>query len=346
MKNFNLITVLLICLFVSKITAQKTFEDRAKAIAEKIENITKEEKALLKSNVEEVNVQLEKGEITKEVADKKKMDLATATAANIEKRVGEEQDKLNVLVQDRVNGEVKVEEELYVYVFGFKFNRTKNNSTKKNRGERRTTSQFVFAAGVNNVVTGGSTANSDFRYWGSRFYEWGSTYNYRLLKDDGLLHLKYGFSVMYNNLRSTNNRVFEVNDNKTTLVSNPTPTTDSRLKNVYLVLPLHLEFDFSDKKTYNGKSYFASHRGFRMGVGGYAGINLKTKQYIETDINGYEIESVTKADFNTSNFIYGLSGYIGYSQTSLYVKYDMNPLFRNNDIKQNNISLGIRFDFN
>ncbi len=342
MKNFKLTIVLLISFFVSKINAQQTFEERAKAIAEKIENISKEEKALLKSNVEEVNVQLEKGEITKEVADKKKIDLATATAANIEKRVGDEQAKLNVLVQDKVNGKVKED----VYVYGFKFKRTINDSIKRNRGERRTTSQFVFAAGVNNVVTGGSTANSDFRYWGSHFYEWGFTANYRLLKDDGLLHLKYGFSVMYNNLRPTNNRVFEVNDNKTNLTVNPTPMTDSRLKNVYLVLPLHLEFDFSDKKTYNGKSYFASHRGFRMGVGGYAGINLKTKRYIETDINGYETESVTEGDFNTSNFIYGLSGYIGYSQTSLYLKYDMNPLFRNNEIKQNNISLGIRFDFN
>ncbi|MFT6749305.1 MAG: hypothetical protein ACJAQ1_001243, partial [Flavobacterium sp.] len=33
-------------------------------------------------------------------------------------------------------------------------------------------------------------------------------------------------------------------------------------------------------------------------------------------------------------------------QTSLYVKYDLNPLFKDNVAKQNNISLGLRFDFN
>ena len=36
----------------------------------------------------------------------------------------------------------------------------------------------------------------------------------------------------------------------------------------------------------------------------------------------------------------------GYKATSLYLKYDLNPLFENNTIDQNNISLGIRFDFN
>jgi hypothetical protein len=53
-----------------------------------------------------------------------------------------------------------------------------------------------------------------------------------------------------------------------------------------------------------------------------------------------------KGDFNSSNFIYGLSAYIGYKETSLYVKYDLNPLFRDNAVKQNNVSLGVRFDFN
>ena len=44
--------------------------------------------------------------------------------------------------------------------------------------------------------------------------------------------------------------------------------------------------------------------------------------------------------------LYTVSAYLGYGQTSLYVKYDLNPMFKNNNIDQNNVSLGIRFDFN
>ena len=340
MRTITVYLALLVCLFANKIMAQETFESRAKTIAKNIEAASREEKALLKTKVEEVNVQLEKGQITKEIADKQKMDLATATAIAIEKRVGDEQSKLNILIQDKVNGVVK--NDAFVLI---KF-KIKNDTINQYQGERRTTSQFVFAAGVNNVITNGSANNSDFKYWGSHFYEWGFTRNYRLTKDRNLLHLKYGFSVMYNNLRPTNNRIFVVANDQTNLATSPVELSDSRFKNVYLVAPLHFEFDFSKNKSHNEKPYFDSHQGVRIGIGGYVGTNLKSKQYIETEIDNYKTESVTKGDFNTSNFIYGTSAYIGYKETSLYVKYDLNPLFTNNIVKQNNISLGVRFDLN
>jgi hypothetical protein len=37
-----------------------------------------------------------------------------------------------------------------------------------------------------------------------------------------------------------------------------------------------------------------------------------------------------------------LTGYLGYKDASLYVKYDLNPLFK--DTETSNISLGVRFD--
>ena len=63
MRNFTIYLVLTLLLFASKLIAQDTFESKAKAIAEKITNITLDEKAKLKIEVEEVNLQLEKGTI-------------------------------------------------------------------------------------------------------------------------------------------------------------------------------------------------------------------------------------------------------------------------------------------
>ena len=51
-----------------------------------------------------------------------------------------------------------------------------------------------------------------------------------------------------------------------------------------------------------------------------------------------------KNDFNTEDFVYGLSGYVGWGGTSLYLKYDLNPVFAEPNIEMNNISLGLRFD--
>lgn len=350
MRNFTIYLALSLCLFASKLVAQdkdikdaqttQTFETKAKAIGNKIEKITAEEKATLKTEIEEVNVQLEKGAITKEQADEKKKKLAEARATIIENRIAVVQEELKDLVQDKVDGKLKeVQKDKF-----FGINVIKDTVRKS---EKRTTTQFVFAMGINNLATDGKVAGSDFRYLGSHFYEWGNTYNTRLFKNNNLLHLKYGYSVMYNNLRPTDNRVFVKNGDQTNLEVSATHLDDSRFRNVYLVAPLHLEFDFSKNKTRDGKSFFQSHESVRLGIGGYAGFRLKSKQFQKfEDTDGNNITVKDKGDFNVNNFIYGVSAYIGYKETSLYVKYDLNPIFENNVVKQNNISLGVRFDFN
>lgn len=346
MRSITIYLTLAVCLLATKLTAQETFEAKARAIAEKIEKITQEEKEALKIEVEEVNKQLENGSLTKAQADEKKQKLAEARATIIENKVAVAQAELKDLVQQKVDGKIKEvsKDRSYTIDLGWK---SKNDSLKKINGEPRTTSQFVFAAGLNNLVTDGDVENSDFRFLGSHFYEWGVSYNYRLAKDSNLLHLKYGWSVMYNNLRPTDNRSFVVTGDQTNLETSPYDLDESRLRNVYLAIPMHLEFDFSGKKVKDDKTIFRSHQSFRFGFGGYGGIRLKTKEILKyEDENGDDIKQKTKKDFNASNFIYGVSAYIGYKETSLYVKYDLNPLFQNNSIKQNNVSLGVRFDLN
>ncbi|HEX8574772.1 MAG TPA: hypothetical protein VF677_00605 [Flavobacterium sp.] len=341
MRNFIIYLVLLSGLLVSKAFAQDTFEIRAKYIAKKIEAITKEEKAALKAEVEAINKKLEKQSISKEEATKEKIRLSGIRAKNIETRVSTAQEELKELVQEKVDG--KIREKDSTRMFKIVWNSKKDTARIS---ELRTTSQFVFAIGFNNVITDRNFENSDYKFSGSRFYEWGLSYNTRLAENNNLLHAKYGLSMMYNDLRPTDNRRFVVNGNQTTLEVNPVQMDDVRFRNVYLVVPLHLEFDFSGTETKNGKPLFRTHKSFRFGLGGYGGINLKSKQIIKYDLVDYKTKEVTKGDFNTSNFIYGLSTYIGYRATSLYFKYDLNPLFKNNTIKQNNISLGIRFDIN
>lgn len=348
MRNFIFYLALILCAITSKLTAQETFESKARAIADKIEQVTLEEKLALKTAVEAVNVRLEKGEITAAQAATEKQALATETAAKIESRVNLLNDELRTLVQDKVDGRIAASDSTKgKRYFSFSYGRNDIKGKKlEYKGEKRTTSQFIFAIGLNNVVTDGSVENSDFRFAGSRFYEWGFTYNTRLFKNDNLLHVKYGMSLMYNDLRPTDNRVFEKQGDQTVLVTSPVNLESARFRNVYLVAPLHLEFDFSKKEVKDDKTLFRTHKSLRLGVGGYAGIRIKSKQKIEYEIDDMEYDQKVKGDFNASNFIYGLSTYIGYRETCLYLKYDLNPLFQNNAIKQNNISLGVRFDLN
>ncbi|MFG4002674.1 hypothetical protein [Flavobacterium aquidurense] len=348
MKNFTLYLVILVFLFVSKVLGQETFESKAKKIANKIEKVTKEEKAILKEEVEAVNVQLSEGKITQEQADKRKKELSEARAIIIEEKVTLAQNELNDLVQQKVDGKIKEQDSIKKGKIVIYWD--KNDKNKKSRdsihGEKRTTSQFVFAMGLNNMMADGKLQDSNYGFMSSHFYEWGFTYNSRLMKNDNLLHAKYGLSLMYNNIRPTDNRSFVVNGNQTVLQTNAINLDESRFRNVYIVLPLHLEFDFSKPQVSNGKTYFRTHKSFRFGIGGYAGINVKSKQILKYDQDDLDYKTTIKGDYNVNNFIYGLSSYIGYKALSLYAKYDLNPLFQDNPVKENNISLGLRFDLN
>ncbi len=341
-----------------------SFETSAKAIANQIKRITDNEKNALKAEIEALDNEVEKGLISKDKAEELKLKKAEQHAAIIETKIALEEGKLSQLIQDKVDG--KFEKENLIkggnrkivlgsnndFIGGnHEFNVTSmkvyhGNEDKENRQSKRTTSQIVFAAGLNNLVTNDKVDKSDFRYLGSHFYELGVTYNSRILENDNLLHAKYGLSVMYNNLRPTDSRSFVVNGNQTDLILNTKDLCDSRFRNVYLVAPVHLEFDFSGNEDSNGKPFFRTHNNFRLGVGAYAGINLKSKQILKYDDNELKALERVRGDFNTTDFIYGLSTYVGYKSTSLYLKYDLNPLFKDNAVKQNNVSLGLRFDFN
>lgn len=350
MQKIILYTIIIVFSLVTRVVAQeKSFEQQAKEIAVNIEMITNEEKNALKKEVEAIDFQVKEGKITPEKAQELKTNIAQERANNIETRVAIEEEKLAQLVQDKVDGKVLDSETIINRKHSISFPGGYRNGKKNiNNEEKRTTSQFVFATGFNNLVTDGAVANSDFGYLRSTFYEWGLTLNTRLSQNSNLLHLKYGLGFQYNMLHATDNRVFVDTGNETVLETYPIDLKDNQtyFKNVYFVVPIHLEFDFSKIEEKDGIKIFKSHQGFRFGLGGFAGVNTNSKQFIRYEYEGRKVKERTKADFNVNDFTYGLSAYIGHKSTSLYVKYDLNPIFKNNNIDQNNVSLGIRFDFN
>lgn len=343
MKTITFYVVAALCLLATKLSAQETFGEKAEAIAKNMEKITKQQKDSLKIEVDELNRQLENNQISKDEADRRKQEYADFRAARIEKLLAVENEKLDQLLKDKIDGKLTEEKK---NKFSINFDGHKQNDTLKSESFKRTTSQFVFALGVNRLVADGTIDQDNFKDR-SDFYEWGFTFNTRMLKNNNLLHLKYGLSLQYNNLRPENDRVFTTTpDGQTVLTESGRDLKVSRFRYVNLVLPVHLEFDFTPKKVVDDRTYFPSHKSVRVGVGGYAGFNVKEKQITKYSEDGHKVKHKEKGDFNVNDFTYGLSAYVGYGQIALYVKYDLQPVFANNTVDQNNLSLGIRFDFN
>jgi len=223
--------------------------------------------------------------------------------------------------------------------------REKNWSDKGKFG-RTTTTQFVFAMGINNVLNNHnlSTLGDGYQTGRSRFYELGFTWKTRFTKEPSQLYFKYGVSFLWNNLRLENNQYHVKNGDVTEVQTLPNHLSESRLRHVQMNFPVHLEWDLSKNKTYSdGRKRDRTSHSFRLGIGGFAGFKLGTRQYLEyQNSDGVDIETVEYDNFNMNIFNYGLSSYVGYKDVSFYVKYDLNPLFKNTETR--NISIGIRLD--
>ncbi|MBK9256280.1 MAG: hypothetical protein IPM42_12395 [Saprospiraceae bacterium] len=349
MKNV-FYTLALLLFTLSAATGQGTFEKRIKSISDHIEKINKEEREVLKNEVDAINDKLDAGTINRDEASTLKLQAAEQSAARIATKVAPFEEEIQDLVKQKAEGKFSNE----TTVIESDDQRIKIEFSprwkEKKRGQPRTTSQFVFAFGRNNLVTDGdfnSISDSDFRFGNSRFYEWGLTYKTRIFANNNFLHFKYGLSLIYNNLRPTDNRYFVENGNQTELAQFPEQLTkEVYFRNIQLVLPLHLEFDFGKKKVNDDKVVFKTQKTVRAGLGGYAGFNLRTRQILHYRQGNNDVYQKIKGDYNTNSFIYGLGAYIGYKDISFYTKYDLNNLFRNNPVDQNNISFGLRFDFN
>ncbi|TXD50806.1 MULTISPECIES: hypothetical protein [unclassified Polaribacter] len=365
--------LLVLVLFATTIaqSQEKTFEKEVHKISKRIENITTKQKDSLKVKVVNIDKRLDKGEITKTTAETLKQEVAAYHARRIETLVSEQERLLQLLVQDKTNGKIASSNELYFNdddintftvghkTFRFSINDEDNDhlntekhpeDKKKDRGlGNRTTSQFVFALGVNNVLDNNdfsSLNNSEYQFWRSRFYEVGFTWKTSITKRPSQLYFKYGVSFLWNNLRPENNQFHLKNDKVTELQDFPENLSESRLRHVQMNFPMHLEWDLSKNSVFkDGGISDRTNQAVRLGVGGFVGFKLGTRQYLEfDDANNIDIEEVQYDNFNMNTVNYGLSAYVGYKATSLYLKYDLNPLFKNTETR--NISMGVRFDLN
>lgn len=313
---------------------QKTKEE---ILQNKREEIIKSEKEKLRYKIENINRQLENEVITPEEAEKRKKEAAELHAKNIENRIAIMENKFELDSRnDSHTGYIALSEDgLTIRV----------NEGRERKYDKRTTSDIVFAAGFNNALTDEQSLNdSDFKIGGSRFFEIGWAWKTRVFDNSNWLRFKYGFSFQFNGLKPTDNRYFVNNDGVVSLEEFNYDLDKSKFRTDYLVAPVHFEFGPSKRHETDRTLRFSTEDKFRIGVGGYAGFSIGERQKLKYEIDGDKKKDKLKGDYNTNDFIYGLSAYMGWGGATLYAKYDLNPLFDDPNPEMHNFSVGLRFD--
>ena len=359
MRTITMYLVGLVTLFmVQNMTAQEDLEKKIEILKEQKLNVTSQEKEALKFEIEEIAKQLKNGEISEDEANSLKMKAAEKRALNIEERIAIINNKISLL--ERNNGEVKELDTLnYKFAFQIGFGDDDGEDAKlfgirindnpkriEPKYDRRTYSDFIMAVGLNNVITEGQSLNdSPYKIGGSRFFEMGWQWRTRVFKNSNFLRFNYGFSFQFNGLKAKDNQyLVSLESGQSELQEFDYELDKSKFRMDNLVFPMHFEFGPSKLKTTDKTMRYSLKNQFRVGLGGYGGFNIGTRQKLKYEIDGDNVKDKLKRSYNTNDLIYGLSAYAGVDGVLLYVKYDLNPIFKNAAVDQRNVSLGLRFD--
>ncbi|QXP55978.1 hypothetical protein H0I25_18270 [Cellulophaga sp. HaHa_2_95] len=352
------IAMLYFGLLAQNVLGQEDYKSKVVTLNQLKSEITVQEKHALKVEVASIMKQLDAKEITEVEAQALKEAAAKKRALNIENRLSIIDHEIALL--ERNGGQVLALDSLGTSgsmveinwgskddgedrLFGINIDTDKKRLDLKY--DRRTYSDFVIAIGLNNaIIEDQSLEDSPYKIGGSRFFEMGWQWRTRVFKNSNFMRFNYGFSFQFNGLKAKNNQYFVVNDGQTTLEDFQYELDKAKLRMDNLVFPIHFEFGPSKLTKTDKTIRYDVYKKFRFGIGGYGGFNLGTRQKLKYEVDGENVKDKLKRDYNTNNLIYGLSAYAGFGNTQLYVKYDLNPIFKDALVDQHNISLGLRFD--
>ena len=350
------LALIMLSLSVQIANAQVTTvkEDNIKLLEEKKETIKSNERELLKAEVEIINQRLEREEITQNEAEDLKKKYAKKRALNIENRIAIINNQIEIIKRNEngYDSYAKENENQVLLRIGsndetgddFIFIGNKKDD-KPRKYDRRTSNDLVLAFGLNNaLIEGEKLDDSPYKFGSSRFFELGWAWKTRVFKESNFLRFKYGFSFQINGLKPKDNQYFVQDGDVTYLEEFSENLNKSKLTNTNLVFPVHFEFGPSKKIDKDTYFRYSTRHQFKVGLGGFAGFNMGTRQKLKYKLDGERIKDKIKRSYNSSSLVYGLSGYLAFDDVALYVKYDLSPIFKDQAINQNNISLGLRFD--
>jgi hypothetical protein len=351
----KILLLIAIFIFSAPIYAQiiTKSSNQVEALKQQKEQVVKDEKEALKNQVIVINNQYNNGLITEDEATRLKEAAAEITALNIDNKLAiidneialAERKGLQFKAEDteiRINNDFN---RFSIEIFEDDESMVSIDLGRAKKYDKRTFSNLVIAFGLNNAIIEGQSFNdSPYKVGKSKFFEMGWSWSTRVLEYSNVWRFRYGVSFTFNGLNPTDNQYFVQNGDYTYLDDFPINLTKSKLRMDNLVVPLFFEFGPSKKIDHENYFRYSTRKMFKFGIGGYTGLNLGTRQKLKYTEDGDKEKDKLKQSYNTANFIYGLSSYIGVDDFSFYVKYDLNTIFNSPNPNENNISFGLRFD--
>jgi len=302
----------------------------------KIEN---QEKEMLKKGIEALQEKLKEEKISTYEFENDKKALAEKHAKNIQSRTLILDETIEYL--KRNEGE-EAQQRIKV---SFNFNKHKTEEKVSDsiiKTAYMQSSGIYIAVGFSNTIGDHSLGDSPYKLAGSRFFEtgwsWRSTF-----KKNGATHIRYGLALQVDGYKPTDNRYFVKEDNRLHLEEYPIALKKAKLRVTNLVVPLHFEFEKPSLTTNkNGRKRYSYDYRWQFGIGGYAGMNLKSVQKLKYKEFGKRNKIKQNMTSGIYQPVYGLSAYVGKGDVKLYVRYALSELFKDHPNSEHTLAVGVR----
>lgn len=219
-------------------------------------------------------------------------------------------------------------------------NRAERDSLRTSRKKdyyKPTKYNFDVDLGLNNFINTNSQQEvPDLKPLGSRYVSLNWHLNSQIGGRKSPFYLVSGLEFAFNNYMFERNYVIEEDVNDVTFFRRETEINydKSKLTHSSVNVPLMPMLKF---KRQNGKE------SFKIAAGPFVGYRLGAHSKLKFEDDGRTQKDKIRSSYNLTDFQYGLTGVIGYGNLDLFVKYNMNDLFKDNRGPDANvISFGFR----
>lgn len=351
------VKILLLAMLSSFATAQTTLDNQMKSYTEKVNSIVSTEKANMKAETDKIDEAFNSGKITKaeQIAQKDAVSKKYETIIN--DKIENERQQLEDITKTAVTNSVyntkpDTLKNKNVMVFGTSGLSIKIKKKDKSPKEYINTSAVSVGYAFANLTKDKGSFNpfendSEMRIGNSHSVEVQFRKDKQLGSFTSPWVLRYGLAYRTDTYMPKRPQVF-VQDNSQLYLEDfqEGNLKRSKLRNVYLTLPIEFQFYLNPKYTeYDGKQYLdVRKKMWKVGLGAYAGINtrsiVKVKYHNENDkFKKYDYT----LDDGVNAFLFGGKFSLGYGGVNLFIKKDFTPIFNTkaNLPNKNGIQIGI-----
>ena len=349
--------ILLLAMLSSFATAQTTLDNQMKSYTEKVNSIVSTEKANMKAETDKIDEAFTSGKITKaeQISQKERVSKKYETLIN--DKIENERQQLEDITKTAVTNSVyntkpDTLKNKNVMVFGTSGLSIKIKKKDKSPKEYINTSAVNVGYAFANLTKDKGSFNpfendSEMRIGNSHNVEVQFRKDKQLGSFKSPWILRYGLAYRTDTYMPKRPQVF-VQDNSQLFLEDfqQGSLKRSKLRNVYLTLPIEFQLYLNPKHTeYDGKQYLdVRKKMWKVGLGAYAGINtrsiVKVKYHNENDkFKKYDYT----LDDGVNAFLFGGKFSLGYGGVNLFIKKDFTPIFNNkaNLPNKNGIQIGI-----